>query len=116
MKLEPPTRPVEAHQETGPTRISAAPAGGTVNIAELQAMAMPELNHKARDMGIENFGTMRKHEVIFHILQKNAERAGVFRRRPGDSARRIRLPALAQLQLPAMPGRHLRLPVPNPPL
>lgn len=77
MKLEPPTRPVEAHQETGPTRISAAPAGGTVNIAELQAMAMPELNHKARDMGIENFGTMRKHEVIFHILQKNAERAGV---------------------------------------
>ena len=28
-------------------------------------------------MGIENFGTMRKHEVIFHILQKNAERAGV---------------------------------------
>ena len=77
MKLEPPTRPVEAHQETGAPRISAAPAGGTVNIAELQAMAMPELNHKARDMGIENFGTMRKHEVIFHILQKNAERAGV---------------------------------------
>ena len=28
-------------------------------------------------MGIENFGTMRKHEVIFQILQKNAERAGV---------------------------------------
>ena len=26
---------------------------------------------------MENFGTMRKHEVIFHILQKNAERAGV---------------------------------------
>ncbi len=38
---------------------------------------MPELNHMAREMGIENFGTMRKHEVIFHILQKNAERAGV---------------------------------------
>jgi transcription termination factor Rho len=31
----------------------------------------------ARDLGVENFGTMRKHEVIFHILQKNAERAGV---------------------------------------
>jgi transcription termination factor Rho len=28
-------------------------------------------------MGVENFGTMRKHEVIFHILQKNAERRGV---------------------------------------
>ena len=38
---------------------------------------MPELNHRAREMGIENFGTMRKHELIFQILQKNAERAGV---------------------------------------
>ena len=40
-------------------------------------MAMSDLNHMAREMGIENFGTMRKHEVIFQILQKNAERAGV---------------------------------------
>jgi transcription termination factor Rho len=31
----------------------------------------------AKEMGIENFGTMRKHEVIFHILQKNAERSGI---------------------------------------
>ncbi len=31
----------------------------------------------ARELGVENFGTMRKHEVIFHVLQKNAERAGV---------------------------------------
>ena len=38
---------------------------------------MAELNQMARDLGVENFGTMRKHEVIFHILQKNAERAGV---------------------------------------
>jgi len=28
-------------------------------------------------MGIENVGTMKKHEVIFHILQKNSERNGV---------------------------------------
>ncbi len=48
-----------------------------LNIAKLQAMSMPELNQMARDLGVENFGTMRKHEVIFHILQKNAERAGV---------------------------------------
>jgi transcription termination factor Rho len=40
-------------------------------------MQMSELNHMARELGVENFGTMRKHEVIFHILQKNAERAGV---------------------------------------
>jgi len=49
----------------------------SLNIAKLQSMSMPELNQMARDLGVENFGTMRKHEVIFHILQKNAERAGV---------------------------------------
>ena len=49
----------------------------TLNIAKLQAMSMTELNQMARELNVENFGTMRKHEVIFHILQKNAERAGV---------------------------------------
>ena len=49
----------------------------SLNIAKLQAMLMSELNQMAREFGVENFGTMRKHEVIFHILQKNAERAGV---------------------------------------
>jgi transcription termination factor Rho len=49
----------------------------TMNIAQLQATAMPELNAMAREMGIENFGTMRKHELIFQLLQKNAERSGV---------------------------------------
>ena len=52
-------------------------AATAVNIAKLQAMSMPDLNQMARELGVENFGTMRKHEVIFHILQKNAERAGV---------------------------------------
>jgi transcription termination factor Rho len=77
MKLEPPTRAVETREGVESPSVSSAPGGGTVNIAELQAMAMPELNQKARGMEIENFGTMRKHELIFQILQKNAERAGV---------------------------------------
>jgi len=77
MRLEPPTRAVETREEAEPAGTAAKSNGGTTNIAELQAMAMPELNHKAREMGIENFGTMRKHELIFQILQKNAERAGV---------------------------------------
>jgi transcription termination factor Rho len=47
-----------------------------INIAELQAMSMTDLNNMARDLGIENYGTMRKHEIIFHILQKNAEQSG----------------------------------------
>ncbi len=52
-------------------------AATSLNIAKLQAMSMAELNQMARDLGVENFGTMRKHEVIFNVLQKNAERAGV---------------------------------------
>src|SRR5262249_37296276 len=53
------------------------PKGQAINIAALQAMSMPDLNTMAKNMGIENFGTMRKHELIFHILQVNAERSGV---------------------------------------
>ena len=49
----------------------------SLNIAKLQGMSMTELNGMARELGVENFGTMRKHEVIFHILEKNAQRAGV---------------------------------------
>src|SRR5437867_2768559 len=76
----------EAAQEAKPAREprqgrDGKPGGNgpalTLNIAKLQAMSMPELNNMAKEMGIENFGTMRKHEVIFHILQKNAERSGV---------------------------------------
>src|SRR5471032_512167 len=81
--LRPPSTPVEpTHDHHEPQfddrrghqrdRIAAS-----INIAKLQAMSMGDLNKMAREYGVENFGTMRKHEVIFHILQKNAERAGV---------------------------------------
>ena len=36
-----------------------------------------ELNTMAKELEIENFGTMKKHEPILHILQQNAERSGV---------------------------------------
>jgi transcription termination factor Rho len=52
-------------------------AATAINIAKLQAMSMGDLNQMAKEMGIENFGTMKKHEVIFQILQKNAERSGI---------------------------------------
>ena len=49
----------------------------TVHISKLQALSMMELNAMAKEKDIENFGTMRKHELIFHILQKNAVASGV---------------------------------------
>jgi len=48
-----------------------------LHISKLQDLSMPELNDLAKEKGIENFGTMRKHELIFQILQKNAEDSGV---------------------------------------
>jgi transcription termination factor Rho len=81
--LQPPTRAIEASvpaQPRGvvePRRNERDKIANSLNIAKLQGMPMTELNTMAKDMGVENYGTMRKHEVIFHILQKNAERAGV---------------------------------------
>ena len=82
-QLRPPSAPVEPTGEE--VRYPDRRVGGfqrdriasSLNIAKLQGMNMTELNQMARDYGVENFGTMRKHEVIYHILSKNAERAGV---------------------------------------
>jgi transcription termination factor Rho len=52
-------------------------AAKTINISKLQSIPMGELNTMAKELEIENFGTMKKHELIFEILQKNAERSGV---------------------------------------
>jgi transcription termination factor Rho len=80
-ELRPPAAPIEASEEDGRTGerrgYQRDKIAASLNIAKLQAMSMTELNSMARELGVENFGTMRKHEVIFHILEKNAQRAGV---------------------------------------
>ncbi|MGO9608960.1 MAG: transcription termination factor Rho, partial [Verrucomicrobiia bacterium] len=47
-----------------------------MNLAELQAMSMPHLQKMARDAGVEAVAVLKKHEIIFEILKKNAERNG----------------------------------------
>ena len=51
--------------------------GEEINIGDLQKKDIAELNILAKEMEVENFGTMRKHEVIFQILQKHATDKGV---------------------------------------
>jgi transcription termination factor Rho len=81
--LRPPSTPVEPTHDREEPRVDERRGyqrdkiAASINIAKLQAMSMMELNGMAKELGVENFGTMRKHEVIFHVLQKNAERAGV---------------------------------------
>ena len=51
--------------------------GEEINIGHLQKKDIAELNALAKEMEVENFGTMRKHEMIFQILRKHAENKGV---------------------------------------
>src|ERR1051326_2847362 len=73
----PPPEPPQRQNQKPEPPIDKDRIAHSLNIAKLQAMSMGDLNQMARELSVENFGTMRKHEVIFHILQKNAERAGV---------------------------------------
>lgn len=78
----PPLPAKESRKENGnaedrQTGKNARKRGGSlINISRLQAMSMDNLNSMAKELGIENIGTMKKHELIFEILQKNAERSG----------------------------------------
>ncbi|MBM3875272.1 MAG: transcription termination factor Rho [Verrucomicrobia bacterium] len=73
-----PSQPEPAADSNGGANSDKTPdpTGPALHISELQAMPVSELNKRAKEMGIENFGTMRKQEVIFAILKKNAERSG----------------------------------------
>ncbi len=52
--------------------------GLKLDLGKLQEMPMPELGELARaEFGIDHFGTLRKHEIIFEILKRNAARNGV---------------------------------------
>ena len=75
-ELEPPQHAVPESAENDEAHTPKR-TGETINISKLQAMSIGDLNKMAKEMEIENFGTMKKHEVIFHILKKNAERSGI---------------------------------------
>jgi transcription termination factor Rho len=80
-EAQPPRRPLDLPDVEAalpaPQPVVEIQPGRHLNIAKLQAMPITELNQMAREFGIENFGTMRKHEVIFHILARNSERGGI---------------------------------------
>ena len=71
----------------------------------------------ADSYGLVELGALRKHELIFEILRERpAQRHDVRQRRAGNPARRIRLPAVAALQLSALSGGYLRLAIADPPV
>ena len=69
--IEPPTK--EEEEEEGEEEREK---GEILDLATLQAMNMPELSKLALEYGIDNAGTLKKHEIVLEILKKNAERHG----------------------------------------
>jgi transcription termination factor Rho len=57
--------------------VVAAPGGPNLNLSELKEKAIPDLNTIARDLGVQGISGLRKQELIFKILQAQAEREGV---------------------------------------
>jgi len=52
------------------------PPGETMYLGDLQAMSMADLQQKARTWCVEGIAVLKKHEIIFDILKKNALRNG----------------------------------------
>ncbi|HNS49079.1 MAG TPA: transcription termination factor Rho [bacterium] len=52
-------------------------ASKQVNILELKAMPMPELQKKAREIGVSGISGLKKQDLIFRFLQAQAERNGL---------------------------------------
>jgi len=54
-----------------------SPSTGGMNLTELKEKAIPELNAIARDLGVQGISGLRKQELIFKVLQAQAERDGL---------------------------------------
>jgi transcription termination factor Rho len=53
------------------------PSQGGMNLSELKEKGIPDLNTIARDLGVQGISGLRKQELIFKILQAQAERDGL---------------------------------------
>ncbi len=50
--------------------------GPELAIMDLKAMTMPQLNEAAEELGLEEYGGLKKQDLIFQVLQKSIEKAG----------------------------------------
>jgi transcription termination factor Rho len=48
-----------------------------VNLFDLQASSVPDLNKQADALGLQDLGALRKHELIFEILKEHTRRQGI---------------------------------------
>ena len=62
-------------EEKEPTRTATA-NGKTVDLAALKKMTIADLNAFARDMNVNGVSGLKKQDLIFKLLQVQAEREG----------------------------------------
>ena len=76
-------KPVDPAQARRKQQVAAAAAAGlkngasTLDLVELKDMSIQKLNQVAKDMGIAGAAGLRKQELIFKILQAQAEKSGL---------------------------------------
>src|SRR4029453_6401843 len=74
----PPSGPPKPPPRAAPVSTAAGGAGGTkMNLSELKDKTITELNQVAKDLGVQGFSGLRKQELIFKILQGQAEKDGL---------------------------------------
>ena len=64
--------PKRRHQQAGQAKNGAA-----LDLVELKDMSIQKLNQIAKDLGVQGFAGFRKQELIFKILQVQAEKSGL---------------------------------------
>ena len=74
----PPRDEPDSSAEPVPTSSGAGGEGGKkMNLSELKDKTITELNTVAKDLGVQGFSGLRKQELIFMILQGQAEKDGL---------------------------------------
>ena len=70
----------QSNQPPQNTETTTAASGGPnngMNLSELKEKSIPDLNSLARDLNVQNSSGLRKQELIFKILQAQAEKDGL---------------------------------------
>src|SRR2546422_739698 len=68
---------MSARRERGQGNPAQTPETNGLNLSELKEKTIGDLNQIARDLNVQNIGGLRKQELIFKILQSQAEKVGL---------------------------------------
>ena len=78
--IKPRERMENPNEDTPAPPAPEAPAfvvtARTIHLHELQPMPITPLSEVAKEFGIENYGTLKRQEIIFQIVQRNLQAGG----------------------------------------